>query len=288
MKIIKSYTAGWAISLNSKRLISLVYLSYLILALLLVIPFYKLFVSVTGNSILPDDLVQNFNATVFGDFMREGGKVFMFFLKAMLPWLILFLILGSFFQGGILYWISNPKGRFSSRMFIHNCVSYFWPFIKTTFYTLILQLILGIIVYLPVSLLVGRENLTDDYIGKTIIIAAAIHIVLLIWGTMIAEFTRFFIYRSGNRKVLKSIWKAIKFCIKRIFSLYSLYLMWVVLPLLLFLIFYLVRVNWAIDTGLMIFLLFLVQQLFIWLRFLLKIQKTSIFYHYLDLVSGNA
>jgi len=284
MKILKSYTKGWAVSLNSKRMISLIYISYLILALLLVIPFYRLFVSVAGNSLLPDELISNFDATAFGEFLREGGKVFSFFLKALLPWLILFLVLGTFFQGGIISWISNPRGRFSSSSFINNCLRYFWPFIKTSFYTLIIQVIFGILVYLPLSLLVGRENLSDAYIGKTVMIAVAIHLLLLIWGTMIAEFTRFYIFLTGNRKVLKTIWKAFKFSLRKIIGLFGMYLMWVIVPLILFIALYWIRMHWTIDSGLMIFLLFIIQQLFVWLRFLLKIQKTGIFYRYL--VSG--
>ncbi len=288
MKIIKAYSTGWTVSLNSKRMTSLVYISYLVLALLLVIPFYKLFVSVSGSSLLPDELISDFSATAFGEFLREGGLAFGFFLKALLPWLFLFLILGTFFQGGIISWISNDRGRFSSKTFIGDCLTYFWPFLKTSFYALIIQVIFAILVYLPVSILIGGDNLTDEYIGKTLIIGIAIHLLLLIWATMIAEYTRLFIYRSGKRKVLKSLWKAIKFSLRKIVKLFGMYFLWVVLPVALFIILYLIRMRWAIDTGLMVLLLFLVQQVFIWFRFLLKIQKTSIFYRYLVLVDPNA
>ncbi len=288
MKILKAYKSGWTVSLNSKRMTSLVYLSYLILALLLVIPFYRLFVSVAGSSLLPDDLIRGFSATALGEFMREGGKAFGFYLKALLPWMVLFLVLGTFFQGGIISWISNDRGRFSTKTFIGNCVAYFWPFLKTCFYTLIIQIIFAVLVYLPVSILIGGDNLTDAHIGKTLIFGIAIHLLLLIWGTMIAEYTRLFIYRSGKRKVLKSLWKAFKFTLRNIHRLFGMYIMWVILPLALFIALYLIRMRWTIDPGLMIFLLFLVQQVFIWVRFLLKIQKTSIFYRYLVLIVQKA
>ena len=287
-KIIKSYKAGWAASLNSKRMISLIYLSYLVLALLLILPFYSLFNSVAGTSLLPESLSKGFDATAFGEFLRDGGQAFKFYLKGLLPWMILFLFLGVFFQGGILSWISNARGKFSSRRFMAQCVSYFWPFAKTCFYTLIIQLVFVVLVYLPISLLLGRENLTDDYIGKTVIIGIAIHIILLIYGTMVAEFTRFFLFRSGSRKVLKSLWKAIKFSLRKIFKLFGLFLLWSLIPLGLFILFYFVRINWNIDNGLMVLLLFIVQQLFVWFRFLLKIQKTSIFYKYLVTVAPSA
>lgn len=288
MQFIRSYKSGWAVSLNSKRMNSLVYIVYLVLALLLVLPFYSLFNSVAGTSLLPDELVKGFDATAFGEFLRDGGKAFKFYLKGMFPWLILFLVLGVFFQGGIISWISNDRGRFSSKLFLKRCVDYFWPFLKTCFYILIIQVIFAVLVYLPVTLIVGGENLTDDYIGKTVIVGIAIHLILIVYGTMVAEYTRFFIYRSGQRKVLKSLWKAIKFTFKRIFKLFGMYLMWVVIPLVLFIVFYLIRINWDIDSGLMILFLFLIQQVFIWLRFLLKIQKTSIFYKYLVLVAPAA
>lgn len=274
--------------MNSKRMTSLVYLSHLVLALLLIIPFYRLFVSVSGNSLLPNQLINDFDATSFGEFLRQGGKSFGFYLKGLLPWLLLFLLLSTFFQGGILFWISNPRGRFSSRGFLDNCLVFFWPFVKTLFYTLLIQIIFALIVYLSVSIIVGGDNLTDAYIGKTVIIGIAIHLVLLIWGTMIADFTRIFIFRTGKRHVLKSLWKAVKFSFKKIAKLFAIYFIWVIVPLLLFVVFYLIRTHWSIKTGLMVFLLFIVQQAFIWLRFLLKIQKTSIFYGYLILVDRQA
>ena len=283
MKIIKSYKSGWAVSLNSKRMTSLIYLVYLILALLLVLPFYGLFNSVAGASLLPDELLKDFDATAFGEFLRNGGAAFKFYLKGLFPWMILFLVLGVFFQGGIIFWVSNDRGRFSTKEFIGKCVAYFWPFAKTCFYTLIIQILFAVVVYLPVSIIVGRDNLADDYIGKTVIIGITIHLILLIYGTMIAEYTRFFIYRTGKTKVLKALWKAIKFTFKKIFKLSGMYLLWVVIPLALFIAFYFIRINWTVDSGLMILLLFLVQQVFVWLRFLLKIQKTSIFYKYLVL-----
>ncbi len=286
--IFKSYKKGWTISLNSKRITSLIYLSYFSLAVLLVLPFYSLFSGVAGASMLPDGLLKDFDATVFGEFLRDGGQAFKFYIKALLPWMILFLVLGVFFQGGILSWVSNDRVRFSSRSFISQCLAYFWPFAKTCFYTLILQVLFAILVYLPVSILVGRENLSDDYIGKTIIAGVSIHLILLVYGTMVAEFTRFFIFRSGTKKVLRSLWKAIKFSFRKIIRLFGLYILWMIAPLALFVLFYFFRINWNVNNGLMILLLFLIQQLFVWSRFLLKIQKTSAYYKYLLLINPSA
>lgn len=281
MKIFKSYSSGWAAALNSKRMTSLIYLIYLVLALLLVIPFYKLFSSAAGNSMMPGQLIKGFDATALVELLRDSGQMFSFYLKAFWPWLIVFLILGTFFQGGVISWISNTRGRFSSGTFFRNCVYYFWPFIKTAFYSIIIQAVLALIVYLPVVLLVGRDNLTDKYIVTTVIAGIAIHLVLLIWGTMIAEYTRLILFRTSGRKVLKALWKAFKICVGKIAALFAMYLLWLIIPLALFIGFYLLRTKLVIDTGMTIFLLFLVQQVFIWLRFLLKIQKTSIFYSYL-------
>lgn len=281
MKIIQSYKGGWAVSLNSKRMASLIYLVNLILALLLVIPFYGLFNSVAGASLLPENLIQNFDATAFGDFLRDGGKAFAFYLKGLIPWLILFLVLGVFYQGGIISWVSNHKEKFSTRAFVSQGVKYLWPFAKTCFYTLIIQALFALVVYLPVALILGQENLTDQYIGRTLLVAIPIHFVLLIFGTMIAEYTRFFIFSSGTTKVLKSLWKAVKFCFRKFFRLFGIYILWVLVPLALLIAFYFIRINWSVNTGLMVFLLFIVQQLFIWLRVMLRIQKTGMYFSYL-------
>ena len=165
MKIIKSYKNGWAVSLDSKRIASLIYLLNFILGLLLIIPFYNLFVSVSGASLLPENLIRDFDATAFGDFLRDGGKAFAFYLRGIVPWLILFLVLGVFYQGGVISWISNSRGRFSSKSFFNQSVKYFWPFAKTFFYSLIIQAFFALVVYLPVALILGNDSLTDFLFG---------------------------------------------------------------------------------------------------------------------------
>jgi hypothetical protein len=281
MRIIKSYKSGWEASLNSKALISYVYLIQLILALLLAIPFYKLFQSMAGYSLLPESLVSSFDATAMGELLRSGGKSLLFYIKGFTPWIILFVLLGVFFQGGIISWISNYRGRFSVSRFFGNCWTWFWPFFKTFIYSLLIQILIGVLVYLPVIMLVNRENLTDFYIGRTVIIGAAIHLVLLVWVTMVAEFTRLMLYRNSSGKVIKTLWKAIKFSIRRIFSLYGIYIIWMIIPAVLIVMYYFLRVNWGVDTALMVILLFIVQQVFVWLRIGLRIQKTGMFYGYL-------
>ncbi len=280
MKAIKVYIQSFSTILRSVKLNSLIYLTFFIIALLLAIPFYRLFVSITENSLLAGPLLKGFNATAFGDIIRADGKVFSVYFKGLWPWLLAFWIIGVYFYGGIIHWIANPRGAFVLRTFLDKSGQYFWRFFRLAFYVLVIQAIVALLIYVLPVILAGKEGMTDQYIIRTISIGIMIHLVFMITISMIADFTRFGLYQNNNKKVLRGMWKSFKFVVRHLGALWMIYLIWLVLPLAMMLGFYLLRTSMNIDSSGLIIGLFVIQQIFIWLRFLLRIQKQGMFFNY--------
>ncbi len=280
MKALKSYNYAFRLAWRSKKLSSIIYLLYLVFALLLTIPFYRLFVSISEYSLLPANLMANFDATAFGEIMRDSGKVFMVYIKGMWPWILVFLLLGTYLFGGIIAWISNPNGSFSIRTLFDKCSQFFWKFLRVSFYILLVQIIVAILIYLIPSILIAKEGVTDAYVVRTLSLGAFIHLLFMATISMIADITRFGIYQKNQKNVLKEIWRSLKFVFRNLGSLWMMFFMWIILPIGLIIIFYIIRKNFVVDTFALTVALFVIQQIFIWLRFLLRIQKQGMFFKY--------
>ena len=288
MKTLKIYFQGWQILARSLKLSTLVYLIFLISALLLAIPFYRLLISMGGNSLLPDSIVTNPDISNLIELLLNGGKSLRFYTAALWPWLILFFLLNVLLQGGILTWVSNPRGRFTITEFFSSSFTWFWPFLRIALYFIVLQLIVAILCYLPAVILTSGEGLTDKYLIRTFAVSGAIHLFLMVLVTIMADMTRFIIFQSGKRKPLKMMWKGIWLVFKRFPTLAGLYLMWGMVPVMMIAGYILLKTNLPVTGSFVILLLFILQQLFIWIRYNLRVQRIGMFYRfYLGLQVSN-
>lgn len=289
MKTISSFLYGFSVGVKSIRMILLIYLGYLSVTLLLAIPFYGLFRSAAGNSLLPDTLMNGFDATAIRELLNSGGKVFGFFAKGFLPWILAFLLLQVYLNGGILSWISNPRGRFSVSLFTRFGRKYFWRFLKLAFYFMIIHLVISLILYLPFFIITGNQTgLTDQQVVKPFIILICIHMVILLFVFILSDLVKSRIFEKDSTKVIKSILKCTKRGFGRFFSTYLLSLLLLVVPVLIFAGFYLMRQSLSVNTTGMILVIFLFQQLVILIRIFLRTWRLSSVYNfYLEISPGN-
>ena len=287
MKSISAYISGFKTAFGSFRLILFLFLVTLAAALLLALPFYGLFARMAGNSLLPQLLMKGPDATVIRELLAGGGKLFGFYLQAFWPWMVTFLLLQVFLNGGIYSWISNPRGKFTlSRFFAHGR-KYFWRFLKLVVYFIVIQMVIALVIWLPyIIATAAREGLTDDRIVKPLIAVAAIHAAVLVFLLMASDLAKSAIYETDTNKVLKSVWISIKTGFARFRSCYPLGIFMAVTVLAAVGAYYIVRVSADVSTTGMIFLFFLIQQVFILFRALIRVWRLSAFYHHYLRIRG--
>jgi hypothetical protein len=262
-------------------MILLIYLSYLVIALLLAIPFFGLFRSATGNSQLPGSLMNGFDATAIRELLASGGKMFAFYLKAFFPWILIFLLFQIYLNGGILSWVSNPRGKFSINRFHANGRKYFWRFLKLAVYFIIVHLIIGLIIYLPYFLTTGSDsNLTDRQIMNPLFIYIGVHALVLVFIFMWSDLAKSGLYCEDSPKVLKTIFRGLKIAFRRFFSFYLLGLLLLIIPTLAFIGFYLIRSGFVVNTTGLILIVFILQQVLVLIRVLFRTWRLAAVYRY--------
>lgn len=284
MKFLNAYIEGASTAIRSKKVASWIYIIYLLVAMALTIPFMGLVKAIICNSMLPEKLMEGFNATVLYEMMVSGGQSLLFYVKAWWPILIIFILIQVYINGGLLYWVANPRGKFRIKLFHQSAIEMFGRFTKVTVYMMVLHLIVALLVYLPAILILGGRELTSDKLTVLVIFySCIIHSILLIILNLMGDVTKVAIYHGSRKKVLRHLWKSVKWVISRFSSAFVLAILLLIIPLGLILLFYFLRKDLVVDTTGLILLVFIVQQVVIWLKCLLRIWRFRSIYRYYTL-----
>jgi hypothetical protein len=281
MKAIASYTNGFNAALRSIRMILLIYAGYLVIALLLAIPFFGMFRAASGNSELPGSLLQGFDATAIRELLVNGGGLFRFYLNAVLPWMVAFLLFQVFLGGGIFYWVSNPRGKFSISEFNRHSIRYFWRFLKLTVYMLVVHVVISLVLYVPYVLVTGaRTGLTDEQVVRPLLFLAGFHLLLLIFLFLLADVAKSRIFLLDTPKVLKTLFRCFKIAVKHFLSFFLLGFLLVLAPAAVYILFYLFRSPAIAGSFGSILLIFVMQQVMIAIQVTLKVWRQASAYRY--------
>lgn len=290
MKAINSYMSGFSASLRSIRMILLIYLGYLVMALLLAIPFFGMFRTAAGNSELPGSLLRGFDATAIRELLVNGGGLFRFYLNAFLPWIVAFLLFQVYLGGGIFSWVSNPRGKFSMTEFHRHSRNFFWRFLKLTAYLLVIHLVYALILYVPYVLVTGaRTGLTDEQVVRPLLFLAAFHLVLLIFLFLLADVAKSRIFLMDTPRVLRTLFRCLKIAGKHFLSFFLLGFLLLLAPAAVYLLFYLFRSPATAGTFGMILLIFVIQQVMIATQVALRVWRLAAAYRYhLDITTTSS
>lgn len=260
-------------------MVVLIYLGYLLIALLLAIPFYGLFRSIAANSQLPDSLMNGFDATAIRELLAGGGKALTFYLKAFMPWILAFLFFQVYLTGGIFSWVSNPGGKFRISLFNQHARAYFWRYLKLVVYFLIIHLVISLILYLPYALITGSQSgLTDQQIVRPLIFILCGHLVILVFLFLLADLVKSRLFEQDSRLVVKTIFRCLKTAFRNFFTFYFLGFLLLVIPLALSAAYFLVRSSILVNTTGWIVIVFVLQQMVIFLRVFLRIWRLAAAY----------
>jgi hypothetical protein len=248
-------------------MILLIYAVYLVAGLLLAIPFLALARVAGGNSLLPAELMKGFDATALRELLASGGQVFQFYLKSLIPWMMAFFLLQVYLTGGMIGWISNPRGRFRVRTFLKDSNRLFFGFFKLSIWVLIWQAVIAFIIWLAWVLLAGSRDLVSDRtLVHSFAIAALVHLLCILFILMLADLARSGLYLLDSRKPLKALWQSVKLLVRRFSATYPLTLLLMLAPGLLIILFYWFRSGITAGNAWVLLGVVLIQQLFILAR----------------------
>ena len=269
MKIIKAYKSGLKATINSLQLITIGYLFLLIPALLIAIAYWSSFKSAIGNFIAPGNLLNGFDYTAYTELMRfEGERISAATSQAFLL-VIFYIFVGLFISGGIIFSLNNKNSKSSLLSVLTGGSRFFWRFLKLNFYSLIIHLIIMAIIYLPFTFLVisSFEGAATEKSTFFLFLPFGIfHLIVMLYLFTINNYAKFALVHNNSQKVLSSLWTAAKFVTLKFFNTYNLALLLLIVPIIFLLGYMKISGVLEMNSGLMILIVFLVQQIYVWLR----------------------
>ncbi len=253
------------------RLTTLVYLVQLILVLILSLQVFQVLEASIGNSLQINALGKGYNHTALTDFFKVHGASFTPLLGQLRWFLLLWIVFGSFLQGGLLCG-STHKERLSVPGFFADCARYFLTFLSINLAGLVLALLCGAV--LVGGVLSRFESLIEHMEsekGFLVLLAVSVFIwffiVLVIYALVLL--TKLAIVSAGMTVKRAGLYAWSKFKTDT-----GTYLCIAFLAALMVLLFWVIF-QWLAGPDYwskppILFILTLVQQAFVWLRIWLR------------------
>lgn len=251
-----------------------------VLAMLVARPFYVTFLNEANGSVALDKLVIDFDFMIFTDFLRQSGNAFRPFVALVMTIGLVYLFLNTFFAGGI-FRVSDQE-KFNWFDFFEGSVEYFLKFALLLVFLLIFQLVLfcfaGMFFFIFAVIAEGGNE--RDYI-IAMLPPSAILAYFVGFGIVLGDYARVMLYKSKTLKVYDAFWKSFSYVFKRQHTL-LLFCLIIMLGLILSLMYLGLEMAIGMHSGTSIFVMFVVQQVFVFVRTFLKISTLIVAKNYFE------
>ncbi len=272
MNLPKAYIKGFLKAGKSPRLIFILYLSNLVTALLVALPFRDYLTKSFGQSKLFESLLEGFDFTAFSNLMHYNKEGFLTILDSV-KWLALaYFILSVFLSGGIIRILNRDK--FSNAEFFSGATFNFFRYLGLSIMFIAVQILFIIAIYLPLGAVI--DSLKDKLVSEITFYywvggAVLLHLFIFLLVSMISDYSKFYLEINDSFNIFKGFWKGIKYVFTHFFKTYFLYLFLLFLPgVVMYLYLYLEKdIKMALGVG--ILTVFAMQQAFILLRMFLRV-----------------
>ncbi|GAB3896405.1 hypothetical protein GCM10028803_13960 [Larkinella knui] len=244
--------------------------------LLVLLPAYATLQKQTGSSLEYLKLLNNFDYTVYSDFMQNSQSAIDPLLSVG-SWLgVLYLVGSIFFSGGILLSVSPSaelRQPFRLSRFLPACIQFFGRFFRL--FLSISGLILVVAVFWMLVGFVVGTSLSDTANEKDMIWVFLICLFFFSLVTLfllcVGDCAKILLFRHDETRVFLVFRQAMRLVWTHFLLIFGFYLLLMSMGAACFAIYFLID-SWIVTRGwLSIAALFLFQQLFIFSRVFLKV-----------------
>ena len=274
MKFITSYINGITSTFNKTKILFVLYFIAFIFALTAALSFKSAISKDAGSSLALLSLLKDFDFTTYSNFMHLFRNTISPLVNAAIFLGAFYTIFSIFFSGGIISAFINQGTGSSLSKFWADSWTYLSRFFRLFIYILILQIIVALLVYFPLGAIIGsisssiQSEATYFYIVLTGVI---IHLFLITILVLVSDYAKIMMVNDEANRPFKTMLKAFAYLLKHFFSVYGLNILFILTGVLLFIIYFFLDDKIGMTSGFTIFIMFLIQQLFIISRLFLKI-----------------
>lgn len=256
---------------HKRGLIGVLYLTNLLVAMALSLPVYGRMHEIS-RSHLASELVEGFYVDHFIEFWREHGESFQTLFLAALGIGVLYLILNTFFAGGVLS-ILGREEQFRLRNFLHASADYFGRYFRLFLLSLPMLVLLAAVFSLFIVQPLGgyAQNLNAAQSFRIYLLISVLGLLTLGFWNMLFDYAKIIINGRELRSAAIGFFKGSGFALRHVLQTTGLYNLNYFLLLGLFLAYLIIESFFRNATAAQTFALLAFQQLFIVSRLWLKL-----------------
>lgn len=264
------------------QIVLLLFLVNFFLGLFVVFPSFNILQTESHNSLAFNNLITDFDFTVFADFLRKSGKSLTPLLSISLILAFVYLISNIFFSGGILSQFTI-RDTFRLGNFLKNSTRYFGKFfllslVQLAFFLIAFGIIILVFCIFGAIGYGGTETKFFAWMIPAILFAVFCITYLLNTG----EYAKVLLYRDDLLNPWKAFTKAASYVFRN-FKTMQIYWSVIVLSFVLLLLYLWLESSIGMTSGFTIALMFLTQQAFIFGRVFIRIWNLSNAFDYISL-----
>ena len=251
-----------------------------VLAMLVARPFYVTFLDEANTSVALDRLITDFDFMIFTDFFHQSQKAFKPFVPLVFVLGLVYLLLNTFFAGGVLDATEHEK--FTMPRFFEASAKHFGRFAMLLIFLFIFLMVLvslaGMFFFIFAAIAEGGSE--KDYI-LWMIPPVLILVYFVGFVVIMGDYGRVMLFKSPTLTPYSAFWKAFTYIFKRPTAI-ALFWVIIVLGIILSMVYLGIDSLIGMHSGLTIFGMFLVQQVFVFARTFLKIGTQIVAKNYFE------
>lgn len=286
--ISRVFKSGVTQSLRNKKLLLTLFVINVVFAIFLTLPIRSSLNTSLGHSLMSERLVAGFDFKYLFEFLKEYNHV----VNTVAPLIfftgIVYLLLSTFLTGGIIeifsaavsapthLWRADLQGQsqqgFTLARFMSGCGRLFPRYVKLLLISIVLWLlvfILYIILKLPKLAPTGTsvEESLPFWLG---VVKMVLTIFAAFLVNMILDYAKIITAVEDRRKMFRVAWDAVKFVFQNLGRTLGLYYLVLLVGIIFLGVYLFISGIISTTSGFWIFVLFLIQQLYIlsklWVR----------------------
>jgi hypothetical protein len=257
-------------------LVTTLYATNLVLASVIALAF-RAFVAVPGNAGALGPLLKDLDMTLLYDFVRTRGEALGALWQVVVYMTLLSVALNAVSSGGVLS-VLGSGAPLSLRAFFAGCGTFAFRFLRLLLLTGIVTGLAGIALIAaaePVLGALSRNSTSEIPLIEGAAAAALVLVAVLILVVMASDYARVLTVRSDSRSMVKALGESFAFLRRNAWGAIFLQVLVAFLTVCLFAIFLLLTGLLQMNSGLLVILVFIVQQAFIWCRSFLRVMLFS-------------
>jgi len=271
MKIFKALGSGCHRSLKVWKGILIFWFISLSLVSLVAFPMKGIMKTGFGQSAITGRLLNGIDVEVLSDLGAVYKSLTHSFSAGLLLLLLLWLLINAFLTGGLFNSLKSNDEKFSAAEFFRTSARYFLPFmVITLIISAILILLALILIVIPMGGVASPDNPNESVPWLIMIISISFYILVSQIFVLVADYARAWQVKNEKPACFRALGFGFSRTFRRLLSSFPMMLIiWLVQTMFVLLVLKVIG-NWKPASGFGVFGLFLLSQVLLYIRFLLK------------------